>query len=949
MLASTTINGPIGEITPATLTASLTGTSSKVYDSTTASTLGNANYILSGILGNDQVMLNNPASGLYDSANAGTGKMVTVGGLSLLNNGLGNYVLASTTINGPIGEIKSAPVTVSLVGSTTKVYNTTTTASVTSANFSSLGGVFPGDVVVLNPGVANYETASVGSSKTVTVSVALNNPNYQVVDNMGNAITGISGMIGQITPAPVTVNLEGSTGKVYDTTTAASVTSGNFSGLGGIFPGDVVVLNPGVANYDTPSVGSSKAVTVSVGLNNANYQIVDAGGNVITSISGTIGTITPATVTSKLVGFAIKVYDGTTVASVAPDNFSSLGGVFPGDVVTVNPGVANYDNAFVGSSKSVSVRVSLNNANYQIVDAGGNVITSITGPIGVITPAPVTVSLGGSGGGSGNITPVTVSLIGSTTKVYDGTTVAIVGPDNFSNLGGVIPGDVVALNPVLLGTYSDPNVGINKLVTVNVSLDNANYQIVDGSGNMITSISGTIGNITPAPVTVSLVGSTTKVYDKTMTAGVSSGNFSSLAGVLPGEAVALNPVVSGLFSDPNAGIHKMVTVNVGLNNANYQLVDGNGNAITSITGSIGQITPATLTASLTGQTTKVYDTTTASTLTGANYVLSGILGNDQVVLNNPVSGIFDTPNVGRAKVVSVDGLLLSGGSASNYKLQSTSINGAIGKITPATLTASLTGQTTKVYDGTTSALLSDANFILNGILGNDMIALNNPSLGSYDSPNPGSVNVTVGGLLLLNNKFKNYKLVSTTVSGSIGSITTPPANPDVAALVQNHVTPSSVGSSIGASGESESGAKDSSTPSDSDSSSSTPGASDKKASSDKTASSGKLGKSASSYSVAGGRMVHGSGGGHSGLQRVISGFQLNNHVAARAGADEFQKLNPFAESSGGGNAVESAGSASAFGGSGSVGGSKSASSPLNSSGMAAMAPLNDLSAIMLVF
>ena len=511
-------------------------------------------------------------------------------------------------------------------------------------------------------------------------------------------------------------------------------------------------------------------------------------------------------------------------------------------------------------------------------------------------------------------------------------------------LSGILGNDQVALNNPVPGIFDTPNVGRAKVVSVDGLLlsggSASNYKLQS------TSINGAIGKITPATLTASLTGQTTKVYDTTTASTLTGANY-MLSGILGNDQVALNNPVPGIFDTPNVGRAKVVSVDglllSGGSASNYKLQS------TSINGAIGKITPATLTASLTGQTTKVYDTTTASTLTGANYMLSGILGNDQVALNNPVPGIFDTPNVGRAKVVSVDGLLLSGGSASNYKLQSTSINGAIGKITPATLTASLTGQTTKVYDGTTSALLSDANFILNGILGNDMIALNNPSLGSYDSPNPGSVNVTVGGLLLLNNKFKNYKLVSTTVSGSIGSITTPPANPDVAVLVQNHVTPSSVGSSIGASGESESGAKDSSTPSDSDSSSSTPGASDKKASSDKTASSGKLGKSASSYSVAGGRMVHGSGGGHSGLQRVISGFQLNNHVAARAGADEFQKLNPFAESSGGGNAVESAGSASAFGGSGSVGGSKSASSPLNSSGMAAMAPLNDLSAIMLVF
>ena len=93
-------------ITPAILTAALTGTVSKTFDGTTIATLAPSNYApLSGILFGDAVTLSSlPTSGSFDSATAGTGKVVTVTGLTLAGNSK-NYVLASATVSAPIGII----------------------------------------------------------------------------------------------------------------------------------------------------------------------------------------------------------------------------------------------------------------------------------------------------------------------------------------------------------------------------------------------------------------------------------------------------------------------------------------------------------------------------------------------------------------------------------------------------------------------------------------------------------------------------------------------------------------------------------------------------------------------------------------------------------------------------------------------------------------------------
>ncbi len=55
-------------INPATLTAFLTGTVEKTYDNTTVATLSDANYSLTGVVTGDNVTLNNPVTGAYDTA-----------------------------------------------------------------------------------------------------------------------------------------------------------------------------------------------------------------------------------------------------------------------------------------------------------------------------------------------------------------------------------------------------------------------------------------------------------------------------------------------------------------------------------------------------------------------------------------------------------------------------------------------------------------------------------------------------------------------------------------------------------------------------------------------------------------------------------------------------------------------------------------------------------------
>jgi hypothetical protein len=103
----------------------------------------------------------------------------------------------------------------------------------------------------------------------------------------------------------------------------------------------------------------------------------------------------------------------------------------------------------------------------------------------------------------------------------------------------------------------------------------------------------------------------------------------------------------------------------------------------------------TATPTLTGTAAKVYDATTAATLSAANYTFPGAIDGDTIDLgNSALSGLYNTPDVGTAKLVSVSGLSLAvpvgahNGTAKvyGYQLTTTSASGNIGTITAAPLT-----------------------------------------------------------------------------------------------------------------------------------------------------------------------------------------------------------------------------------------------------------------------
>jgi autotransporter-associated beta strand protein len=237
-------------------------------------------------------------------------------------------------------------------------------------------------------------------------------------------------------------------------------------------------------------------------------------------------------------------------------------------------------------------------------------------------------------------------------------------------------------------TVSGTAIGSGKTASIQVSGANVNLVILE---NTTTALSRTTG-------------SSSQTYGGTLTfTATVTGN-----GTTPGGNVIFKdgstPLATNALSSGTAVYTSDTALNVSGSPhslAAYYQGDSTHNTSDSSASPISQIiTAQALTAGLTGTVSKTYDGTTAATLAAGNYTLPGVVSGDTVTLNNPTSGTYDTKNVGSGKTVSVTGLAISGLSAGNYTLSSTSTSGVIGVITALTTSCWLTSSVNPSGPGT---------------------------------------------------------------------------------------------------------------------------------------------------------------------------------------------------------------------------------------------------------
>jgi YDG domain/Putative Ig domain/Kelch motif/Galactose oxidase, central domain len=287
--------------------------------------------------------------------------------------------------------------------------------------------------------------------------------------------------------------------------------------------------------------------------------------------------------------------------------------------------------------------------------------------------------------------------------------------------------------------------------------------------------------INPLPITVTAVCST-KVYNATTAAGTicTPANSSTTAipaittnSLVPGDTAAFTESYDNPNVNPTVGSHVMtpagsVNDNNGGNNYKATFVMS---AATSV------ITPAPLSASIIGNPSRPYNANTTATLAPANFSLSGLQGATDNFTVTQTVGAYNSPNVATATTATAtlapgNFTPLGGTLATNYTLPTTA--SGPGTITPMTLTASITGDPTKPYNGSTTATLNSTNFSLSPLVGADNFTVTQTA-GTYNSANVATANtvtatLTSGSFTPVGTTLASNYTLPTTASGA-GAIT----------------------------------------------------------------------------------------------------------------------------------------------------------------------------------
>ncbi|MFZ4859327.1 MAG: YDG domain-containing protein, partial [Desulfuromonadaceae bacterium] len=659
----------LADITPKALTISGIAAANKTYDGNNSATISTSGAVYGGLVINDNVTVS--ATGLFNDKTAATGKTVTITS-SYDGTDKNNYTITNQA--SVLADITPKTLTISGITAANKTYDGNNTATVSTSGVAYGGLITNDNVTVTATGLFSDKNAADG--KTVTLASS-----YDGIDKNNYTITNQASALATISRMDLTVSSFGAANKVYDGTAAATITGGNITA--GVISGDNVILSSVSGNFADKHVGNSKSVTITGG----QLSGTDAANYTVLSTGTSTADITPASLAISGITAANKTYDGTSSATVSTSGISYTGLISGDDVTAVVTGLFSDKNAADGKTVTLS-------SGYNGTDRGNYAITD---------QATTTASISRK--------DLTVSTIGATNKVYDGTVTATVTGGTIT--AGVVSGDNVSLSS-LTGAFNDKNVADGKTV----SITGGQLGGTDAGNYNVTGTDTAIANITPASLTISGITAANKTYDGISNATVSVSGV-SYTGLISGDDVTV--LATGLFSDKNAADGKTVTIA-----SSHNGIDKNNYTITDQAATTANISRKDLTISTIGATNKVYDGSVNATVTGGA-ITAGVVSGDDVALSS-LTGAFSDKNVADGKIVSITGGQLSGTDAGNYNVTGTDI--ATADITPKALAISGITAANKTYDGNNTATVSTSGTVYGGLINNDSVTVSAAGLFS---------------------------------------------------------------------------------------------------------------------------------------------------------------------------------------------------------------------------
>eukprot|EP01030_Chromulinospumella_sphaerica_P004872 gene4872-4771_t len=613
-------------LTAKSVTLDSISAASKTYDGTTTAAITAG--VISGTAAGETLSVT--GTGVFADKNVATGITVNVTDVTVLikANGTGdwsNYTLSTTGAATTTANITQATLQAALTGTVEKTYDGTTAATNLSNSHFALTGFASSEgasVSQVNGSYASKNASDNSGTGSVSATLAAGDfaaasgtllSNYQLP-------TSATGLVGKITPAPLTV-------KVNDTmafvTQDASLATDNGLSYTGFVNGETAATaltgSPTrtytgatypVAGTYTDVYGLSAAPTA----NNGNYTVTVAKGKL---------TVAPAD--KLLIGIGGKTY-----------TYGSLTGTTAGasaDAVTAQYCLSGDCN--VGSLVNLSM-TALGNGNWQATDSTGtsvafSTLIDSTGKLStggfvnvgnytydassvIITP-PSNVNFNDRVVNAGVLTiaPKVLTLSAAdVSRVYDGST-ALTG--RALNTTGVMTADVVNASSTG-GSFDSKNAGSRNYTFTGLSLggaDAGNYAFT------VSTVTGT-GSITPKAVTL-VAGPVSKTYNGNTDFTVTQADLDTLSGqLITGDTVSSASIS---YTDKNVArdASGAVLSNKTITLDSVTLSDGNSGGNYTVTrqgNSASSITPKAVTLTSITAASKTYDgNDTASITAGA--------------------------------------------------------------------------------------------------------------------------------------------------------------------------------------------------------------------------------------------------------------------------------------------------------------------------------------------
>ena len=623
------------------------------------------------------------------NASATNGNAGNAGAINISNNTSGNIVTTSLTArNGNAAGTGNGGAAGSVV-----VNNTAATGSLNTGNISTQGGTkgVGGNVNVASVGNLLTGTITTSAGATVTGNAG-RNAGAVIISSAGNTTVGAIAATGS---AGVGTNQNGGNGGAVslDAGSGSTITMANVTTTGGNRTGTGIAGAGGNLNVADAALLSANTTITTTG----GSAGVGTGGAV--NFAGTVdssGANRALTINSNAATTFGGALGNTLALTSLTTNATGTTAINGGAVTTTGAQTYN-DNVTLGALTTLTTTNS--NVTFaaasSVVNTGGNALTIAvgTGAVSATNAANNFANLAITAG-SANIRDANAIVLGATNVSgnYTLQTAGAVTQSAAVTVGGTTSITAGAANNVTLNNAANNFNAVAIVSGRDVNLVDANALTVNASSVRTMAAQTLSNNLTlGGAITATGTGSGTSITLASAQNFLNSGNFALTPGVGSRWLVySTNPTAdtrgAGLITASNFKQYNAVLGDTIL---------GTGN------GFVYSVAP-TITASLSGTASKVYDGTTTASIAGLALGQSGAIDGDTVNLSALTSATYDDKNVGAGKTVTSNVLTISGATNGaktvfGYTLASPNATGNVGTITQRAISVTANAGQSKTF------------------------------------------------------------------------------------------------------------------------------------------------------------------------------------------------------------------------------------------------------------